>query len=92
MRHTLPTLWLLASCLSGPNPPDDWPARCPDPDAAGVEYKHETWEERGVCAMIDYECTGGTAYLQRAVKEDCGCGCITRAACAREPGCDPDLL
>jgi hypothetical protein len=56
----------------------DWPAECPDPTDPDVTYLHDTWAERGDCALIDFGCDD--EYISNVTDADCGCGCITGSA------------
>ena len=88
VRWLLPALVLIAGCT-----PDhragssDWPESCPDPDHPGVQYMHEHWEDRDVCALIDFGCDSAEHHIGRVVEGDCGCGCISTAACRDAPSC-----
>lgn len=88
MHRVLAVLIALTGCAPVSGPRGDWPAECPHPGREGIEYLHDTWEDRGVCAAADFACEDGELYIAWGTDEDCGCGCMTVVACRRDPSCE----
>lgn len=65
----------LAAC----EPDHDWPRQCPNPNNPNVQYAHDTWAERDICATAEIRCTGDDSlharFPNRMQDHDCGCGC-----------------
>ena len=79
---------VFAACAAESDGPHDWPDDCPSPNLNGVNYMHPTWAQRGVCAKIDFDCDEGELFISQVTEAECGCGCITKAACRASSACE----